>query len=103
VSSARPDLPNDAASAREYVSWLVKLGIASKVLLAGSRGKGTPREDSDWDFVLVTEVSPLRITQPRDMGRLHADLAVTKPDGVHRFPHAVEVWPNDERNLLGAM
>lgn len=102
MSRPRPDLPNDVASAKAYVDWLANLGIGEKILLAGSRGNGTATADSDWDFVLVTDISPLRIVQPRDMGRLHADLAVALPGAEARFHTAVEVWPTDEKGLLDA-
>ena len=100
MSSARPDLPNDVAAARSYVKWVGALDVVDRVMVSGSRAKGTSRPDSDWDLIAVSDVSPLRIVQPRDTKQLHADLAVSKPDGLHRFPNAVEVWPNDEKGLL---
>lgn len=100
MARPRPDLPNSKKAARGYVEWLSGLGIADKIMLAGSRVKGRETEKSDWDFILVTSVSPLRISQPRDQKRLHGDLAVTKFENLHMFPNAVEVWPTDDGGYL---
>lgn len=39
-------------------------GRVEKILLAGSRAKGTARSDSDWDIILVLNGEPSRKASP---------------------------------------
>jgi hypothetical protein len=81
-------------------------GKVERIILAGSRARGTNRPDSDWDvFVIGTKMRPMYRESPRDgpedgpMRRHHKMVA---PDG-----NAVEMFdiqPNDlARNDLRAI
>ena len=104
MSKARPDLSNSVEAARDFVAWLGRTSVVQSVWLAGSRSplrKRQPTEDSDWDFMVVSDATNLKIPLPRSRG-LHGDLLIMKhtPLPVQK---AVMLWPNDTHGMLNGI
>lgn len=105
MSRPRPDLPNSVQAARQYVGWLGRIPQVEKVLLQGSRSplrEKSPTEASDWDLVVISSVSNLRLVRPRDAGQLHADLVITTPEKATFLRKWVELYPTDTHGVFDA-
>lgn len=103
MAKPRPDLPNDVKSAKAYLALLAGLPFVERVLLHGSRSplrSKLTNDQSDWDFVCVTEKKSVRIVSPRSQGTLHADVIFVKPEIAARFDKVVEIWPKDEYGVF---
>ncbi len=75
----------------QMVNKLVKAAKPEQIILFGSRASGSPREDSDVDFLVVM---PLTKSRRRLEGDLHAaladaelakDIIVVTPEELDRF------------------
>jgi len=75
MSRSRPDLFNDKKTADKYISWLKKIKYIKEIYLAGSRAKGTEKENSDWDIVILVD-RKLKLPKPRKQFKFHCDLKI---------------------------
>lgn len=107
MSAANSKLPYSKAAAKRYIAWLAALEIKGKpvvkeIWLSGSRSplrEKVARKDSDWDFIVVSDVHKLRIPNPKTQGLLFGEAPIlTNADNIN--PKAVMVYPKDTHKVF---
>lgn len=107
MSQPNPGLPTSKAAAAEYVQWLAALRFNGKpvvkaVYLSGSRSPDKSkeaREDSDWDFNILSDIPNLKLPQPKKQGVLFAEIPIITNVKKIRAK-SVMVYPEDPRGVF---
>lgn len=100
MSKGRKGFSYSKSDVKKAISYLAKTGVCERICIYGSRSpksKKEPRQDSDWDFLVVTK-SVTRFPNVAKMFKTDVDIRQVRPD--HSWNAAVEVWPNDNSEIL---
>lgn len=95
-------LPNTKEDAKAYIDFIVSQGWVEEVYITGSRSplrQKQPREDSDWDFLVLSSWEGVKVDTPRGLGMLNSCLTVR---GL-AFPlprTACMVYPVDSHHVI---
>jgi uncharacterized protein len=87
-------IQNDSV-VQELVRRIVKTASPSRVILFGSRARGTFRPDSDYDFLVITSVQGSRRQLRRAIYHslyglgVGKDIIVATPEDVEAFGHLI--------------
>jgi len=102
--SRKSDLPNSKTEARKWVEMIAKVPFVKKIYILGSRSplkKKKPHKDSDWDFLIESNIKHKLILQsPRATKKLHGDVVVVTSREAKKYDKAVEIWPKDKHNII---
>jgi len=106
MSLDRSDLDTSTEGAAKIVSILSGISFVTEVYLNGSRSPNAvrpPREDSDWDFICVTNRDFKTRYQMRRISEsygFHADAIFINSSQLEHYKQAVMIYPNDEHGVL---
>lgn len=84
-----------------HIANLIKQNITEvdskvKVILYGSRAKGTEKTESDWDILVITD-SPVSLKKERQFRQHLYPLELEIEEPFSLFVYSVDEWENKQR------
>ena len=64
----------------------------AKVYLYGSRARGTAREDSDWDVLILVDKESVSLKDEQDFRHRLADVEIETGENVSTFVYSLKDW-----------
>ena len=64
----------------------------ARIYLYGSRARGTAREDSDWDVLILVDKDKVSLREEQDFRHKLADLEIETGKSVSTFVYSLKEW-----------
>ena len=64
----------------------------ARVYLYGSRARGTAREDSDWDVLILVDKDGVSLKDEQDFRHRLADVEIETGESVSTFVYSLKEW-----------